>query len=120
MSRKLIKLGASYGPEKNQIVVKRNTDLIMLDLMEDIEKIFKIPIDEQLIFHKGTNISNFRYDTLEKLGVENLNHIKILRDDDLPNRSPRSPEPYYQASNYFNPRNNNKGGFQTSYNAQTQ
>ena len=117
MSRNIIKLGAAYGPDKQQIVVKRNQDLIVLDLMEDIQKQFRIPIEEQLIFHKGKNISNFSYETLEKLGVENLDHIKVLRDAELPNRSPRNYEQPAQA-NYFNPSVKRK--YPTSYASQMQ
>ena len=77
------------------------------------------------MFHKGRNISNYRYEKLENLGVENLgnrnsnyqfvyclmkkvfdlDHIKILRDEDLPKRSPRSPE-QQNGINYFNPKSN--------------
>ena len=71
--------------------------------MQDLEKIYKIPIEEQLVFHKGKNICNYQYDTpLEKLGMENLDQIKILRDSELPYRtSPRSFE-HQMTAEYLN------------------
>ena len=70
--------------------------------MEDIQKTFRIPIEEQLVFHKGKNISNYKQEPLEKLGVENLDQIKILRDSELPYRtSPRSFE-HQMAAEYMN------------------
>lgn len=89
MDRKVIKLETAYGSERQAIVVKRNQDLIVQDVMEDIQRIFKIPMNEQVIFHKGTNLSDFPGESLENLGVENNHTIRLTRDPDLPNRSPR-------------------------------
>jgi hypothetical protein len=88
MDRKVIKLEAAYGSERQFVIVKRSRELIVRDLLEEIQKVFKIPVEEQVIFHKGTNLSDFVGETLENLGVENNNLIRVTRDPNLPNRSP--------------------------------
>lgn len=90
MDRKVIKLEAAYGSERQTIYVKRNQDLIVRDLMEEVQVMFKIPIDEQVIFHKGTNLCDFINQSLENLGIENNHQIRITRDPELPQRSPRN------------------------------
>ena len=83
-------------------MVKRDRDLTVFDLMQDLEKVYRIPVEEQLVFHKGKNICNYKYETLERLGVENLDQIKILRDSELPYRtSPRSFE-HQMTAEYLN------------------
>ena len=64
MDRKVIKLEAAYGSERQTIYVKRNQDLIVRDLMEEVQNVFKIPMDEQVVFHKGTNLCDFVNQTL--------------------------------------------------------
>jgi hypothetical protein len=96
MDRKVIKLEAAFGSDRQSIVIKRNQDLIVQDLMEDIQRIFKIPIEEQVVFHKGTNLCDFIHETLENLGVENNNPIRVTRDPELPKRSPRSKQNFVQ------------------------
>lgn len=91
MDRKVIKLEAAFGSDRQSIVVKRNQDLVVADLMEDIQRSFKIPMAEQVIFHKGTSLCDYPNEKLETLGVENNHMIRITRDSDLPNRSPRPP-----------------------------
>jgi hypothetical protein len=90
MDRKVIKLEAAYGSERQTVYVKRNQDLIVRDLMEEVQHVFKIPIEELVIFHKGTNLGEYMHQTLENLGVENNHQIRVTRDPELPNRSPRS------------------------------
>ncbi|RNA00886.1 hypothetical protein BpHYR1_038497 [Brachionus plicatilis] len=92
MDRKVIKLEAAYGSERQFIVVTRSQDLIVRDLMEDVQKAYKIPMNEQVIFHKGTNLCDFPTDTLEQLGVENNHPIRVTRDSELPLRTARSRE----------------------------
>jgi hypothetical protein len=89
MDRKVIKLEAAFGSERQFILVKRNQDLIVRDLMEEVQKIFKIPIDEQVIFHKGNNLCDFVNEKLEALGIENNHMVRVTRDPELPKRSPR-------------------------------
>lgn len=91
MDRKVIKLEAAFGSDRQAIVVKRNQDLIVADLMQDVERTFKIPMAEQVIFHKGTSLCDYPNEKLETLGVENNHTIRITRDPELPNRSPRPP-----------------------------
>lgn len=90
MDRKVIKLEAAFGSDRQSIVIKRNQDLIVRDLMEDIQRVFKIPIEEQVVFHKGTNLCDFSNELLENLGVENNHAIRVTRDPELPSRSPRA------------------------------
>lgn len=92
MDRKVIKLEAAYGSERQFIVVTRSQDLVVRDLMEDVQKTFKIPMNEQVIFHKGTNLCDFPNETLEHLGVENNHPIRVTRDSELPLRTARSRE----------------------------
>ena len=73
IDRKVIKLEAAHGSDRQYILVRRNEDLIVRDLMEEVQKIYKIPIEEQVIFHKGTNLCDFMNETLENLGIENNN-----------------------------------------------
>ncbi len=89
MDRKVIKLEAAHGSERQYILVRRNQDLVVRDLMEEVQKIFKIPIEEQVIFHKGNNLCDFMNDKLEALGIENNQAIRVTRDSELPKRSPR-------------------------------
>ena len=94
MDRKVIKLEAAYGSERQFIIVKRNQDLIVRDIMEEVNRVFRIPMDEQVIFHKGTNLCDFLNDPLENMGVENNHQIRVCRDEELRNRSPRSKQAY--------------------------
>lgn len=68
MDRKVIKLEAAFGSERQFIVVRRNQDLVVRDLMEEIQKVFRIPMDQQVIFHKGTSLCDFPNERLEALG----------------------------------------------------
>lgn len=95
MDRKVIKLEAAYGSERQFIVVKRNQDLIAKDVMEEVNRVFKIPMEEQVIFHKGTNMCDFPNELLETLGIENNHPIRVCRDSELSKRSPRSKQRMY-------------------------
>lgn len=92
MDRKVIKLEAAFGSERQFIVVTRSQDLVVRDLMEDVQKTFKIPMNEQVIFHKGSNLCDFPSETLEHLGVENNHPIRVTRDSELPMRTARLRE----------------------------
>lgn len=89
MDRRVIKLEAAYGSERQFIVVKRNQELIVRDVMEEINRVFRIPMDELVIFHKGTNLCDYVNEKLENLGVENNHPIRVCRDEELVKRSPR-------------------------------
>ena len=54
MDRKVIKLECAFGPERQPILVKRDHDLVVRDLMQEIQKTYRIPMEEQVVFHKGT------------------------------------------------------------------
>lgn len=92
--RKVIKLETAFGSERNWLIVKRNQDLVVRNVMEDVEKQFKIPIDQQVIFHKGKNLCDTPNESLEALGVENNNLVRITNDPTLPSRSPRNKMSY--------------------------
>jgi hypothetical protein len=84
MDRKVIKLEAAYGSERQTVYVKRNQDLIVRDLFEEVQNVFKIPFNECVVFHKGTNLTEHLNQTLESLGIENNHQIRVTRDPDLP------------------------------------
>lgn len=123
MDRKVIKLEAAYGSERQTIYVKRNQDLIVRDLMEEVQNVFKIPMDEQVVFHKGTNLCDFVNQTLENLGIENNHQIRVTRDSELPQKSPRNKQQMppnngnmmRPPNENFNPNNNQKGLDPLSY-----
>lgn len=99
MSRRLaanvIKLEVYFGADRQTMMVRRNQDLVVRDIMEEVERMFNIPINEQVIFHKGNNLTAYMEKTLEQLGVENNHPIRINRDPELPNRSPRNRPPQH-------------------------
>ena len=98
MDRKVVKLETAYGSERNWLVCKRNQDLRVVDLMEDVQKQFKIPMEAQVIFHKGKNLCDAPHETLEALGVENNHLIRLVHDNNLMNKSPRSKQAYVQST----------------------
>jgi hypothetical protein len=115
MDRKVIKLEAAYGSERQFIIVKRNQDLIVRDVMEEVNRVFKIPMDVQTLFHKGSNLCDFMNDTLESLGVENNHPLRVCRDEELLNKSPRSKQSYmYGNNNNQNNNQNNNGNYNNS------
>lgn len=120
MDRKVIKLEAAYGSERQFIVVKRNQDLIVRDVMEEVNRTFKIPMDVQVLFHKGTNLCDFLNETLEHLGVENNHQIRICRDDELLKKSPRSKQSYMYDNINSNINNNNSNNNNNYYQQQQQ
>jgi len=50
--RKVIKIEAAYGSDRQTIIVKRNYDLRVRDLQEDASKIFKMPLDQIILYWK--------------------------------------------------------------------
>lgn len=93
MSRRLpgnvMKLEVNFGADRQTIMIRRNQDLTVRDIMEEVEKTYRIPIHEQVIFHKGNNLTEYIDVKLEQLGVENNHPIRVNRDPELMNRSPR-------------------------------
>ena len=86
----IIKLEALFGADRQTIIIRRNQELVVRDIMEEVQNTFDIPIREQVIFHKGTNLTDHMDTRLEVLGIENNHKIKVNRDIELPIRSPRS------------------------------
>lgn len=93
MSRRLagnvIKLEVYFGADRQTIMIRRERDLVVRDIMEEVEKNYGIPIYEQVIFHKGNNLTDHIDVTLEQLGVENNHPIRINHDAEIGQRSPR-------------------------------
>lgn len=50
--RKVIKLEAAYGSDRQTFIVKRNYDLRVCDVQEDAAKVFKIPADSLVLYWK--------------------------------------------------------------------
>ncbi len=50
--RKVIKIEAAYGSDRQTVIVKRNYDLRVRDLQEDISKVFKMPLDQIILYWK--------------------------------------------------------------------
>lgn len=50
--RKVIKIEAAYGSDRQTIIVKRNYDLRVRDLQEDASKVFKMPLDQIILYWK--------------------------------------------------------------------
>jgi len=50
--RKVIKVEAAYGSDRQTIIVKRNYDLRVRDLQEDASKVFKMPLDQIILYWK--------------------------------------------------------------------
>lgn len=94
MDRKVIKLECAYGSDRQFIVVKRNQDLRVRDIMEEVQRVFKIPVEEQVIFFKGRNLTESIHELVETMAVANNQQIRVTRDPDLPNRSPNSQRMY--------------------------
>jgi len=116
MDRKVIKLEAAYGSERQFIVVKRNQDLIAKDIMEEVNRVFKIPMEEQVIFHKGSNICDFPNELIETLGIENNHPVRVCRDTELSKRSPRSKQRLNgNGTPYGDPQNNPRALSPVSY-----
>jgi len=80
--RKVIKLEAAYGSDRQTFIVKRNHDLRVCDVQEDAAKVFKIPVDSLVLYWKGRNIVETPNELLEALGIENNHQMRVCRDDD--------------------------------------
>ncbi|CAF4729392.1 unnamed protein product, partial [Rotaria socialis] len=50
--RKVIKIEAAYGSDRQTFIVKRNYDLRVRDVQEDAATTFRIPIDQIILYWK--------------------------------------------------------------------
>ncbi|CAF2522135.1 unnamed protein product [Rotaria sp. Silwood2] len=80
--RKVIKIEAAYGSDRQTFIVKRNYDLRVRDVQEDAATIFRIPIDQLILYWKGRNICDTPNELLETLGIENNHTMRVCRGDD--------------------------------------
>ncbi|CAF3646864.1 unnamed protein product [Adineta steineri] len=80
--RKVIKIEAAYGSDRQTFIVKRDYDLRVRDVQEDAAKVFKMPLEEIILYWKGRNICNTPNELLETLGIENNHQMRVCREDD--------------------------------------
>jgi hypothetical protein len=102
--RKVIKLEGSYGSDRQTFIVKRNYDLRVCDVQEDAARLFKIPMDQLVLYWKvktsdvsfvqrssvvfpvfrlkGRCICDTPNELLETLGIENNHQMRVCREDD--------------------------------------
>ncbi|CAF3820505.1 unnamed protein product [Rotaria sordida] len=80
--RKVIKIEAAYGSDRQTFIVKRNYDLRVRDVQEDAATTFRIPIDQLILYWKGRNICETPNELLETLGIENNHTMRVCRGDD--------------------------------------
>ena len=50
--RKVIKIEAAYGSDRQTFIVKRNYDLRVRDVQDDAAKAFRMPVDEIILYWK--------------------------------------------------------------------
>ncbi len=50
--RKVTKIEAAYGSDRQTFIVKRNYDLRVRDVQEDASKVFKMPLDQIILYWK--------------------------------------------------------------------
>lgn len=50
--RKVIKIEAAYGSDRQTFIVKRNYELRVRDVQEDAAKTFKMPLDQIVLYWK--------------------------------------------------------------------
>ncbi|CAF1579535.1 unnamed protein product [Adineta ricciae] len=80
--RKIIKIEAAHGSDRQTFIVKRDYELRVRDVMEEASKTFKIPADQVILYWKGRNICETPDVLLESLGVENNNTMRVARADE--------------------------------------
>ncbi|CAF1156405.1 unnamed protein product [Adineta ricciae] len=80
--RKVIKIEAAYGSDRQTLIVKRDYDLRVRDVQEDASKAFKMPLEQIILYWKGRNICNTPNELLETLGIENNHQMRVCREDD--------------------------------------
>jgi hypothetical protein len=65
--RRVTKIEAAYGSDRQTFIVKRNYDLRVRDVQEDAAKAFKIPVDQIILYWKVEyNISKLKKKILIK------------------------------------------------------
>ncbi|CAF0879530.1 unnamed protein product [Rotaria sp. Silwood1] len=96
--RKVIKLEAAYGSDRQTFVVKRNYDLRVRDVQEDASKVFRMPVDQIILYWKGRNICDTPNELLETLGIENNHQMRVCRADDQAQQNRRREVRSYATS----------------------
>ncbi|UJR35185.1 hypothetical protein I4U23_027952 [Adineta vaga] len=100
--RKVIKIEAGYGSDRQTMIIKRDYDLRVRDVQEDASKIFKMPVDQIILYWKGRNICNTPNELLESLGIENNHQMRVCREDDPAQQNRRRELLSNQPNNSFN------------------
>ena len=65
--RKVIKLEAAHGSDRQTFIIKRTYDLRVLDVLEDASKLFKIPVDSLVLYWKVNNSIIYVHKSIEIL-----------------------------------------------------
>ena len=74
----LLKLYAALGSEREYILVHGRKPLVISDLKMELNRVFKIPPDQQCIVFKGYNLHEYLDDApLETFGLENNSPISL-------------------------------------------
>ena len=56
--RKIIKIEAAHGSDRQTFIVKRDYELRVRDVMEEASKTFKIPVDQVILYWKVNIVEN--------------------------------------------------------------
>lgn len=103
----VLKLYVSYGSEREYMLVNGRKPLIVSDLKKEINRVFKIPPDQQCIVFKGYNIHDYLDEApLDAFGLENNSPLSVWPkgNNNFPDiRLPRGATPPPQ-SDIFSPR----------------
>lgn len=86
----------AYGSEREYVLVHGKKPLMVYDLKLELNKVFKIPMDQQCIVFKGYNIHEYTDDApLDAFGLENNSPISVWpKGQNQPDyRLPRAPSP---------------------------
>lgn len=113
--RDVLKLYATYGSDREYILVHGRKPLMIYDLKLEINRIFKIPLEKQSIVFKGYYLHEYLDDApLEAFGLENNSPISIWYKNDMEMqqqqqqqdiRLPRPPSPRDFQQQMRSPRN---------------
>ena len=110
---RIIKLEFAHGSDRQHLVVKRDHELFVRDVMEEVANKYHIPLNELTISHKNKNICDYPNQSLESLGVENNHLVRVNHDPSLKARTNRNAmqnvnnSSQFYSYNYHNQNNQN-------------
>ena len=96
------------------MLVHGKKPLVIYDLKLELNRTFKIPVDQQCIVYKGYNLHEYLDDApLEAFGLENNSQIALWPRGNIAQPDVRLPRgvspPVASISDAFSPRNNHQG-----------